>query len=217
MSMPAGTPVCGKLPKKPRRFLGACSTAISAAPPHSPPTPRPWAIRSRTSTIGAAIPMLCTVGRTPIRVVARPITRRVTTRVFFLPNLSPMCPAMMPPMGRAKKPTPKVPKASRVPDSGSDEGKNSLPKTSAAAVPKMKKSYHSMALPMKLANATRFMLVRGAVAPVSVVTTGFPSLGPFQALTPLWVTQELGVAYVNRDHALSEEVMHDCLDVPCRK
>ena len=41
-----------------------------------------------------------------------------------------------------------------MPISGSDSGKNSSPKTSAAAVPYRKKSYHSMVVPMKLAVAT---------------------------------------------------------------
>jgi hypothetical protein len=54
---PAGTPICGQLPKKPRRPFGACSTDMSTAPPHSPPTPMPWAMRSTTSRIGAQMPM----------------------------------------------------------------------------------------------------------------------------------------------------------------
>jgi hypothetical protein len=57
-SRPAGTPICGQLPKKPRLPLGACSTDISTAPPHSPPTPMPCAKRSTTSRIGAARPIV---------------------------------------------------------------------------------------------------------------------------------------------------------------
>ena len=38
---PAPTPVCGRLPNSPLRPFGACSTAISTAPPHSPPTAIP--------------------------------------------------------------------------------------------------------------------------------------------------------------------------------
>src|ERR671916_662465 len=60
----------------------------------------------------------------------------------------------MPPTGRAKKPTPYVAKASKVPPSGVASGKKSAPKTSAAAVPYRKKSYHSIAVPIKLARAT---------------------------------------------------------------
>src|SRR5215207_724422 len=40
---------------------------------------------------------------------------------------------MMPPTGRAKKPTAYVPKAAIVPASGANSGKNSLLKTTAAA------------------------------------------------------------------------------------
>jgi hypothetical protein len=54
---PAGTPICGQLPKKPRRPGGACSTDIRTAPPHSPPTPTPWAMRSSTRMTGAQMPM----------------------------------------------------------------------------------------------------------------------------------------------------------------
>src|SRR5215210_698791 len=57
-------------------------------------------------------------------------------------------------MGRAAKPTAKVPKADSVPISGLEPGKNSSPKTSAAAVPYKKKSYHSIVVPMKLAATT---------------------------------------------------------------
>jgi hypothetical protein len=60
----------------------------------------------------------------------------------------------MPPMGRATKPTANVPNADSVPTIGSTVGKNSRLNTSAAAVPQRKKSYHSMAVPMKLAIMT---------------------------------------------------------------
>src|ERR671917_1751392 len=36
---PAGTPICGQLALRPRLRSGACSTAMSTAPPHSPPRP----------------------------------------------------------------------------------------------------------------------------------------------------------------------------------
>ena len=54
---PAGTPICGQLPKNPRFSRGECSTAIRTAPPHSPPTPRPCAKRSTTSRSGAQMPI----------------------------------------------------------------------------------------------------------------------------------------------------------------
>ena len=62
-SRPAGTPICGHDPKKPRRPGGACSTDISTAPPHSPPTPMPCANRSTTSRTGAITPIDAKVGR----------------------------------------------------------------------------------------------------------------------------------------------------------
>ena len=62
-SRPAGTPICGHEPKKPRRPFGACSTDISTAPPHSPPTPMPCAKRRTTSRIGARMPIELKVGR----------------------------------------------------------------------------------------------------------------------------------------------------------
>src|SRR6186997_3317341 len=58
---------------------------------------------------------------------------------------------MTPPNGRATKPTANVPNDDSVPITGSTFGKNSRLKTSAAAVPYRKKSYHSIVVPMKLA------------------------------------------------------------------
>ena len=58
-----------------------------------------------------------------------------------------------------------MPNASSVPVTGSDFGKNCDPKTSAAAEPYRKKSYHSTAVPMSEAKTTLTMLVlRGSVA-----------------------------------------------------
>jgi hypothetical protein len=51
-------------------------------------------------------------------------------------------------------PTENEAKAARVPVTGSKDGKKTLLKTKAAAVPKMKKSYHSIVVPMRLAKAT---------------------------------------------------------------
>jgi hypothetical protein len=57
------------------------------------------------------------------------------TSIFLRPILSPKCPKITPPIGRAAKPTAYVANASSVPTSGSKSGKNSLLKTSAAAEP----------------------------------------------------------------------------------
>jgi len=51
-------------------------------------------------------------------------------------------------------PTENEAKAARVPVTGSKDGKKTWLKIRAAAVPKMKKSYHSIVVPMRLAKAT---------------------------------------------------------------
>ena len=43
---------------KPRRLREPHSIDMSTEPPHSPPTPMPWTIRSRVSRIGAHTPMV---------------------------------------------------------------------------------------------------------------------------------------------------------------
>ena len=81
---------------------------------------------------------------------------------------------MMPPNGRATNPTVYVPYAASVPASGANVGKNIWLKTSAAAVPYRKKSYHSMVVPAKLASATR--RIDGAVRVARTLSIG--RLGP---------------------------------------
>src|SRR6185436_1783380 len=110
--------------------------------------------RRTTRAIGAAIPIEAYVGRMPIAAVARPMIKSEITSMDLRPTRSPKWPNTIPPTGRAAKPTPKVAKAASVPIVGDTLGKNSLSKTSAAAVPYKKKSYHSMVVPMKLARAT---------------------------------------------------------------
>lgn len=107
-SSPAETPVCGQEPKNPRFSRGAFSTATIAAPPHSPPTAKPWASRSAHSSNGAATPIVVYVGRNPISAVATVMIVNVMIRVDFRPILSPRWPATKAPTGRARKPTPKV-------------------------------------------------------------------------------------------------------------
>ena len=55
--MPIGRPSATKLPNSPRLPCGACSTDISTAPPHSPPSAKPWTKRSATSSAGAQAPI----------------------------------------------------------------------------------------------------------------------------------------------------------------
>jgi hypothetical protein len=56
ISWPAGAPACGQLAQKPRRAGSPCSETISTAPPHSPPSAKPWTSRSTTSSTGASTP-----------------------------------------------------------------------------------------------------------------------------------------------------------------
>src|SRR5699024_6211866 len=67
---PAGPPALANDVANPRDRFGACSNAISAAPPHSPPTATPWIIRKVTKMIGAATPIVAVVGSSPISTVA---------------------------------------------------------------------------------------------------------------------------------------------------
>ena len=86
---PLGWPAVAKTAANPRRLGCACSKAINAAPPHSPPTDRPCTIRSRISRIGARIPAWSRVGRNAINAVATPIMLIVSTSTDFRPFRSP--------------------------------------------------------------------------------------------------------------------------------
>ena len=134
-SSPIGTPICGKLAIRPRRLREPHSIASSTEPPHSPPTPRPCATRSSTSSTGARTPIEAYVGRQPIRNVPTPMRSSVATRVPLRPIRSPKWPKIAAPIGRAAKPTNWVPYESRMPANLDWSGKNRSGKTSAAAVP----------------------------------------------------------------------------------
>ncbi len=71
----------------------------------------------------------------PIAAVARPMISSEITSIDLRPARSPKWPKMIPPSGRAAKPTPNVANAASVPIVGSTFGKNRSPKISAAAVP----------------------------------------------------------------------------------
>ena len=81
------------------------------------------------------MPIAAYPGSKPTRKVQTPISTSVTTSMVLRPTLSPKCPKIMPPKGRAMKATPNVANAANVPASGSNVGKNNWPKTKAAAVP----------------------------------------------------------------------------------
>ncbi|MNI80774.1 hypothetical protein D3C73_1373350 [compost metagenome] len=71
-----------------------------------------------------------------MQVVATPIMTSVITRVVLRPILSPRCPKMIPPIGRATNPAHSVRKDNKVAVPGArSAGKNTLPKTRAAAMP----------------------------------------------------------------------------------
>lgn len=134
-SCPEKPPVLGQALKKPRRCAGAFSTTISMAPPHSPPTMKPWMKRSTTRRTGAQMPMVSYVGSRPTAKVAAPIPHNVVTSVVFRPMVSPRWPKTKPPSGRAMKPMPKVANEARVPANGLRLGKKRSPNTSALARP----------------------------------------------------------------------------------
>src|SRR5262245_50525606 len=102
----------------------------------------------------------------------------VVTSVDFRPILSPKCPNTIPPSGRAKKPTAYVLNDAICAANGSSvDGKNSLSKTSAAAVPYRKKSYHSIDVPIKLATNTRVIDVeRWALSLISTLREKDPAV-----------------------------------------
>ena len=62
MRKPIGGPSCGNIPYQARLPAGAFSTAISAAPPHSPPSPTPCTKRKEASAHGRERARAC-VGR----------------------------------------------------------------------------------------------------------------------------------------------------------
>ena len=78
--------------------------------------------------------MVAYVGNTPTRVVAVPMVKSAMTRVGLRPSLSPKWPNSIPPTGRATKPTAAVLNEARTAATSLAPGKNSGPKTSAAAV-----------------------------------------------------------------------------------
>ena len=66
-SCPAGAPVCGHEAQNPRRRASPCSDTSSTAPPHSPPSAKPWTSRSTVSSTGAAVPIGGVRGQQPDR------------------------------------------------------------------------------------------------------------------------------------------------------
>lgn len=106
---PDGAPAFTNEAAKPRFPDSECSNAIKAAPPHSPPTAMPWKTRSTTSITAPHGPATDAPGTRPISADAKPMTNMETMSIPLRPRLSPKCPKMTPPSGRATYPAAKVP------------------------------------------------------------------------------------------------------------
>ena len=98
---PGGAPALTNEAAKPRLPDSECSSAIRAAPPHSPPTAMPWQTRRITSSTAPHGPATEAPGTSPISVEAMPMTSMETISMPLRPSLSPKWPKMMPPSGRA--------------------------------------------------------------------------------------------------------------------
>lgn len=98
---PVGAPAFVKDAAKPRFPCVECSSAIRAAPPHSPPTAMPCMTRSSTKTIAPADPMTSLGGISPMSVEATPMMSMERMSIRLRPRRSPKCPKIAPPKGRA--------------------------------------------------------------------------------------------------------------------
>lgn len=85
--------------------------------------------------------------------VAPPIRLTVTRNAPLRPSRSPMWPNTRAPIGRKAKPTPNRARAARVPAVSLRPAKKALEIT-WVRLPKMKKSYHSKAVPAEEAATT---------------------------------------------------------------
>ena len=90
-----------------------------------------------------------------MRKVPPPMRNTVTSRTGLRPTLSPKCPKMMAPRGRVTNATANVPKDWSSATVGEASGKKTRGNTSAAAVPKIQKSYHSRNAPENAAIVAR--------------------------------------------------------------
>ena len=86
--------------------------------------------------------------------VAPPIRLTVVRKVALRPIRSPITPKMIAPSGRKAKPAANRPSAAISAEVASSPAKNTLEMT-VARLPKMKKSYHSNAVPADEAVTTR--------------------------------------------------------------
>ena len=87
--------------------------------------------------------------------VAKPIISRVAINVALRPMRSPKWPNIAAPIGLPTNPMKNTPNAWRTPINGDDPGKNTFPNTSPVTAPYNRKSYHSIVVPIVLANMAR--------------------------------------------------------------
>ena len=118
------------------RLRGSTYSATRViAPVSSAPAPKPWTRRKNTSNPTAQMPQESAVGNRPMPTVAMPIRMMDSNMAGRRPNLSPRCPMITPPKGRAMKPTAKVAKAASASPEVPAAAKNSGPMTTEAAAP----------------------------------------------------------------------------------
>ncbi len=86
---PDGPPALVKDAARPRLRVSACSSDMSAAPPHSPPIAMPWTARRMTSM---SAPHTGTGGTRPMRNDAMPMMNMVSMSIFLRPMRSPVVP-----------------------------------------------------------------------------------------------------------------------------
>ena len=102
---PTGTPICGQLPIRPRRFWSPHSIDSSTEPLHSPPTAMPCSTRSSDQQQRRGDADRGGPGQDADEGVADPITSSVMISVALRPIRSPQWPKIAAPIGRAANPT----------------------------------------------------------------------------------------------------------------
>src|SRR5687768_1815917 len=103
-----------------------------------------------------------------MRKVAPPIRLTVVRKVALRPTRSPITPKMIAPSGLKAKPTANSASAAISAEVGSSPARNTLAMT-GARLPKMKKSYHSNAVPAEDATTTRF--IDQGLSPFAAIST----------------------------------------------
>ena len=89
-------------PIRPRPPGLACSTMKTIEVVYSPPTDRPWIMRSSVSATGASTPSTSYPGSTPTRNVGTAIAATEKVSAVRRPSLSPIWPTTAPPTGRIR-------------------------------------------------------------------------------------------------------------------